>query len=53
MRNDKIQSFLFKCKDCGMILSIEFETKEDIKKVNEDKIDLECTCGGDCLVLRN
>lgn len=51
MFDDK-RKFLFKCEDCETILSVEFED-EDIKKVQEDKMFLECPCGGQCKVLRD
>lgn len=35
-----------------MILSVEFED-EDLKKVQEDKMVLECPCNGQCKVLRD
>ena len=45
--------FLFKCADCSNIFSVELEDAEDIKKVRDDKMDLECSCGGKCQVLRD
>lgn len=50
---DPKQKFLFKCEDCAMILSVEFEEQEDLDKVQEDKMVLECPCGGHCKVLRD
>lgn len=50
---DKKQKFLFRCEDCLMVLSVEFEEEEDLKKVQEDKMTLECPCGGHCKVLRD
>ena len=50
--NTKIK-FLFRCDDCQMILSVEFEDKEDLDKVQEDKMILECPCNGHCIVLRD
>jgi hypothetical protein len=50
---DKKQKFLFKCKDCNMILSVELEDEEDLISVQEDKMILECPCEGKCYVLRD
>lgn len=50
--NDK-RKFLFRCEDCLMVLSVEFEEEEDLKKVQEDKMVLECPCNGACKVLRD
>lgn len=36
-----------------MILSVDFETEEEIDDTNNDKIELKCPCEGRCLVLRN
>jgi len=47
------RKFLFKCEDCAMILSVDFEDEADIKKVDDDKMILECPCGGNCTVLRD
>jgi len=47
------QKFLFRCEDCEMILSVDFEDEDDLKKVQEDKMALECPCGGRCKVLRD
>ena len=52
LNNKKIKS-LFKCDICEMILSIEFEEPKDIEEYKEDKILLECPCGGICLPLRD
>jgi DNA-directed RNA polymerase subunit RPC12/RpoP len=45
--------FLFKCEDCGMIVSVDLEDEEDVKEANEDKMILACPCGGKSKVLRN
>ena len=44
---------LFKCDTCETIVSVDFEEEEDLKKINEDKVILECKCGGECTILRN
>ncbi len=49
----QMRKFLFKCEECETILSVEFDDEDDIKKVQEDKVDLECPCGGYCKVLRD
>lgn len=53
MWDDTKRKFLFKCEDCGMILSVEFEEAEELQKVQDDKIILECPCEGKCTVLRD
>lgn len=45
--------FLFRCQDCDMLLTVDFEKSDEIDKVNNDDIELECPCGGLCLVLRD
>jgi len=53
MFNDPKRSFLFKCEDCGMILSVSFEEEEDLQKVQDSKMILQCPCEGHCKVLRD
>jgi hypothetical protein len=53
MFNEPTREFLFKCEDCAMILSVEFVEEEDLQKVNDNKMHLECPCGGQCKVLRD
>ena len=50
---DKTRRFLFRCEACEAILSAEFEEKEDIQNVQDNKVLLECQCGGFCTVLRD
>ena len=45
--------FLFKCDDCEMIISIEYEEEEDLDKVRNDEIILSCPCCGYGNILRN
>lgn len=47
------RKFLFRCNECEMILSIEFDNEEDLEKVVEDEIILDCPCGSQCFVLRD
>jgi hypothetical protein len=49
----KKQTFLFKCDTCEAIISVDFEEEEDLEDVNNNKVILECPCGGRCKVLRN
>lgn len=49
----KTRNFLFKCEECEIILSVDFDDEDDIKRVQENKVDLECSCGGYCKVLRD
>lgn len=51
MFNVPKRKFLFKCDNCEMILSVEFEEEEDLEKVQEGKMILECPCSGQCKVL--
>jgi RNase P subunit RPR2 len=46
-----VRKFLFKCSTCKTILIVDLEEKEDIKKAQNDEVVLECSCGGECLVL--
>lgn len=45
--------FLFKCKECNLIVSISLDDEVDIEKVREDETELECPCGGKCVALRD
>lgn len=47
------RKFLFKCEDCEMIVSVEFDNLEDVEKIQEDKIVLECSCGKFSKILRD
>jgi len=53
MFGDTKIKYLFKCEECNMILAVDFEEEEDLKKVQDDKMVLECPCGGPCKVLRD
>jgi len=53
MFSDTKRKFLFKCEECAMILSVEFEDPEDLQSIQDDKIELECPCGAHCKVLRD
>ncbi len=45
--------FTFRCNDCKMIISSEFDDEDDIEDVRDDKLYLECPCGGKCGLLRD
>lgn len=47
------RKFLFRCEECGTIVSAEFDEQDAVKKVEEDKVILECPCGGPCQLLRD
>lgn len=53
MLSETNRKFLFKCEECEMIISAEFDDPEDLEDLQEDKIQLECPCGAHCKVLRN
>ena len=53
MASNTKRKFLFKCDDCELLLSVEFEEEEDLEKVQDNKMILECPCGGHCNVLRD
>lgn len=48
---DKARLFLFICKTCETILSVRFEKDEQIKKVQQNRMVVDCPCGGICRVL--
>jgi len=50
---DKSKHVLFRCESCGTIVSVDFEDEDDIEKLDENKIVLECPCGGSSEILRN
>ena len=50
---DQTRKFLFKCKECEMILSVELSEPEDLEKVQEDELAIECPCGSNCYILRD
>lgn len=47
------RNFLFRCETCKMIVSVNFDDEEEIEKVNDDEVILECACGGESKVLRD
>jgi hypothetical protein len=53
MFNNQKRKFLFRCEDCEMVLSVDFEEEDDLQRVDEDKMELECPCGGLCKILRD
>lgn len=53
MFNDTKRTFLFRCDECKMILSSEFEDESDIKDIQDDVLWLECPCGGKSKILRD
>jgi hypothetical protein len=53
MFSGKKRKFLFKCDDCEMIVSVQLDDALDLKKASEDKLILECPCGGYCKILRD
>jgi DNA-directed RNA polymerase subunit RPC12/RpoP len=53
MFSDKKRKYLFKCAECEMILSVDIEDQEDIDKIQDNKLKLECPCGSHLCVLKN
>lgn len=53
MLSETTRKFLFKCEECNMIISVNFDDPEDLENVQEDKIHLKCPCGSHCHVLRD
>jgi len=53
MFDDKVHKFLFKCEECAMIVSVELEEEDELEQVRENKLILECPCGGQSKVLRD
>lgn len=51
--SEKNRKFLFRCNDCRKIFSVEFSDEDDIEKINNNSVIIECECGGDCIVIRN
>lgn len=47
------QTFLFRCDHCLMIVALELRDIDEPIQVYENKIVLDCPCGGKCTVLRN
>jgi len=50
--NEK-RKFLFRCEDCQMIISVDFDDPEEIEKIMEDELVLQCNCKGYCIIIRN
>jgi hypothetical protein len=50
---NKSKHVLFRCETCATIVSVDFEDEDDIDKLDENKIVLECPCGGESSILRN
>ena len=48
-----VKEFLFKCDVCSMIVAAELEEQNDLDDVQNDKMILDCHCGGKCKVLRD
>ena len=48
-----IKKFLFRCVNCELIMAVDIEKKEDLKKVEDNKMFLECPCGSTCKILRD
>jgi len=53
MFEDKKHKVLFKCQDCGMIISASIENEEDLDQIKNDKFFLTCPCEGISAPLRD
>jgi len=53
MFSEKKRTALVICEECKMILTVDLETDEDIEKMNNDELELDCVCGGNCTALRD
>lgn len=53
MLSDAKRKFLFRCDDCQIILAVEFDEEEDLKKIQDNEMVLECPCNGICKILRD
>lgn len=49
----KSKRVLFRCESCENIICVDFDDQDDIDKLDENKIVLECRCGGESFILRN
>lgn len=47
------QKFLFRCSECKVIITSEFEDEEDIEDIKEGKLFFDCPCGGLSKLLTN
>jgi hypothetical protein len=45
------RDFLFKCIDCDSILEVNLEEDDEINRVHDRKMYIECPCGGICKAL--
>ena len=50
---DLKQKFLLKCNECAMIISVELEDDDDLKKAHDDEFVLPCPCGGEQHILHD
>lgn len=53
MFDNKPRRFTFRCDACKEILCSEFDDEQDIQEIVEDKLWLECECGGKAKLLRD
>lgn len=48
-----LKSFIFRCEECSKCLETSFEEESEINDLLEDKMLIQCPCGGIALVLRD
>lgn len=53
MFNNNVRKFNFRCEDCKTVYSATFEEKDDIDDIIDNKLNLECPCGGKAVPLRD
>ena len=53
MFSEKKRTVLVRCEDCQMLLSVDLENDDDIEKMNDNELELDCVCGGQCAALRD
>lgn len=53
MFDSKARKFTFRCDSCKEITISEFEEESDIEDIIDDKLYIECPCGGKGKLLRD
>lgn len=53
MFDSKIRKFSFRCVVCKEVMMSDFAEDQDIEDITNDKLYLECECGGKAVLLRD